>query len=145
MTRIRKFLTLTGRERELFLEAAFWMSIFRAAILILPFKMIARRLGRHMCESNITFVDAEARKEVIAVSRALQTMARNLPWKCTCLVQGAAGKRMLGLRRIPATLYLGSAKDDRQKLIAHAWLRSADVVVTGSAEKDRFTVVSFFS
>jgi hypothetical protein len=52
---------------------------------------------------------------------------------------------MLDRRCIPSTLYLGVARDEKQNLIAHAWLQCGDVIITGKAEKDRFTTVSMFT
>jgi hypothetical protein len=145
MTLPRKFLRLSCGEKRRFLEAALWLGIFRAAILFVPFKALGGRLGKHMAETAATPLDAATRQETTAVSRAVQTMGRHLPWVCSCLVQAAAGKRMLDRRRIPGTLYLGAAQDDNRKLIAHAWLRAGDMIVTGGAAKDRFTVVSTFA
>ncbi|GAE44160.1 hypothetical protein JCM21738_846 [Mesobacillus boroniphilus JCM 21738] len=52
---------------------------------------------------------------------------------------------MLQRRGINSTLYLGTAKDETGKLIAHAWLRSGSYYVSGAEEMNRFTVVSKFS
>jgi hypothetical protein len=145
MARLAKFLKLSGRDKGRFLEAAFWLGVYRAAILIIPFKTIAGRLGKHMAETDTAPLDAAVQRETLAVSRALRTMGRHLPWECKCLVQAAAGKRMLDRRRIPATLYLGAAKNEEKKLIAHAWLRAGDMILMGSAGMDRFTVVGAFS
>jgi len=145
MTRFVKFLKLSGREKGRFLEAAFWLGVYRAAILFVPFKKIAGRLGKHQAETDEAPLDVAVRQETLAVARAVRAMARRLPWDCKCLVQAAAGKRMLDRRRIPATLYLGAAKDEENKLIAHAWLRAGDVILAGKREMERFTVVSTFA
>ncbi len=145
MTRLGKFFKLSRADRRRFMEAALWLGIFRAAILFVPFKALAGRLGKHMAETAGTPPDAATRREMTAVARALQTMGRHLPWHSSCLVQAAAGKRMLDRRRIPATLYLGAAQEENGRLIAHAWLRSGDVILTGGAAKDRYTVVSTFA
>lgn len=145
MTRLSKFLRLGRRDRRRFLEASLWLGVFRGAILFVPFKTLAGRLGKHMTETPSTPADAATRQETIAVARAVRTMGRNLPWHSSCLVQAAAGKRMLDRRRIPATLYLGAAQDDNGRLLAHAWLRSGDMILTGGAAKSRFTVVSTFA
>jgi hypothetical protein len=71
-------------------------------------------------------------------------MSRHLPGECKCLAQAVAAKMMLGRRGVPSTLYLGLAKDEQQKLRAHAWLRSGEVIVTGARERDKFHVVATF-
>ncbi len=145
MTRLGKFLKLKSGDRRAFLEAVFWLGSFRAAMHFVPFKVLAGRLGTHQAETPVVPLDAATRRKAAAVSRAVRTMSRHLPWACACLVQAAAAKRMLDRRRIPATLYLGTSKDENLKLIAHAWLRAGDAIVTGGEGKDGFTVVSTFS
>lgn len=144
MRRLGKFFRLSGGEKRRFLEAAFWLTIFRAAVLCVPFRVIAGLLGRQRGETAVTFSGPAARGEVLAVARALRVMGRSLPWESTCLVKAAAGKRMLSRRSIPATLYLGVARDDVHQVAAHAWLRSGDVILTGAEERARYTVICTF-
>jgi hypothetical protein len=42
-------------------------------------------------------------------------------------------------------MYLGTAKDETGKLIAHAWLRSGPLFITGAEVMEQFTVVSKFA
>ena len=51
-------------------------------------------------------------------------MSRYTFWESQCLVKAIAGMKMLEKRNIESTLYLGTAKDEKGELIAHAWLRS---------------------
>ena len=53
--------------------------------------------------------------------------------------------KMLERRQIESTLYLGTAKDESGKLIAHAWLRSGPFYITGAEGMEKFTVVSKFA
>jgi hypothetical protein len=53
--------------------------------------------------------------------------------------------KMLERRKIESTLYMGTAKDETGRLIAHAWLRSGPYCITGSEEMSSFTVVSKFA
>jgi hypothetical protein len=145
MNRLGKFLDRDFREQRRLMEAAVGLGVFRIAILTLPFRVLATRLGEQGKESSVAPLNDTQMREAIMVSRAVQTMSRNLPWDCKCLVQAAAGKTMLRRRYIPATLYLALAKDEDQKLIAHAWLRSGDLIVTGKAGMENYTVVSVFS
>lgn len=139
-----KFIRLSGNEKQLLLEAAVLLGLARAAVLLVPFRRLAGCLGRHMAESSMT-VEAGEKKVAAQVSKAVQTAGRHLPWECTCLVQALAGNIMLKRRRLPHTLYLGVARESDQELSAHAWLRCGDVVVTGGAGRERFTVVSTFA
>lgn len=145
MRRLGKFFRLSGGEKRRFVEAAVWLTVFRVAVSCVPFRVIAGLLGRERGETAVAFPDPAGRGEVLAVARALKVMGRSLPWESTCLVKAAAGKRMLSCRSIPATLYLGVARDDVNAVAAHAWLRSGDVILTGAEERDRYTVICTFA
>lgn len=79
------------------------------------------------------------------VASALETMSKHTIWESKCLVRAIAGMKMLERRDIESTLYLGIAKDDSAKMIAHAWLRSGSYYVTGKEGMEKFTVVGKFA
>jgi hypothetical protein len=109
---------------------------------IVRFARLAPRLGRHMAESpadEAKAITAEAKR----VQWAVETAARNLPWKPVCLPQAVAATTMLRRRRIASTLYLGV--DPAAGFDAHAWVRVGRLIVTGGPRPDRFAVVSSFS
>ncbi len=144
MKRLGKFFQLSNYDRWLFLEATFWLAIARLSILILPFRWIAPFLGKHMAESPQS-MEPNFGDFAEQASWAVQTAGRHLPWECKCLTQAIAGKGIFRLRGIPSTLYLGLGKDGGEKLKAHAWLRSGDVIVTGRGSMILFTIVSSFA
>ena len=72
-------------------------------------------------------------------------MSRYTFWESQCLVKAIAAMKMLERRQIESTLYLGTAKDEKGKLIAHAWLRSGPFYITGAEVMEKFTVVSKFA
>jgi hypothetical protein len=62
--------------------------------------------------------------------------------------QAVAAKLMLRRRGLPNTLYLGVAREDARRdspVLAHAWLRSGAVDVTGATDVSRYAVVGRFS
>ena len=81
------------------------------------------------------------------IGQAIRSAANYTPWESVCLPQAMAAQWMLKRRHIAGTLYLGVAKDETkpEKLAAHAWLRSGDVLLTGGAGHRQFTVVATFS
>jgi hypothetical protein len=133
-------------ERLLLLEAFALLGLARLTVLILPFKWLAFSLGRHMNESG-TQISVSDLQYARLIGQAIRSAANNTPWKSVCLPRAVAAQWMLRRRRIAATLYLGVAKDDEkpEKLAAHAWLRCGDIIVTGKAGMEHFTVVSVFS
>ena len=58
------------------------------------------------------------------ISQAIHIVSKYTFWESQCLVKAIAAMRMLEKRGIESTLYLGTAKDESGKIIAHAWLRS---------------------
>lgn len=79
------------------------------------------------------------------VKWAIDTVSRFIPWKNTCLTQGVAGKMMLKQKKQPSVLILGVAYDEKGKLIAHAWLRAGDMIITGAKNRNGYTIISAFT
>ncbi len=76
----------------------------------------------------------------IAFSRA----NRYVSWRSKCYEQAIAAKMILRGYGLESTLYYGVAKDAGGQLLAHAWLRCGDYIVTGRMGMDQFTVVGTF-
>ena len=129
----------------MFLEAFTLCGYARVALLIIPFKKLAPRLGRHKHETTKE-MDWNALEDLRKVKRAVNRASRLTPWKSKCFVQAIAGKIMLRKRGFPSTIYLGVCKDKEkgEGLKAHAWLRSGQFIVTGREGMMAFTVVATF-
>lgn len=136
-------LTKPPCSRKLLVEA--WLCLAWGRVLkMIPFSRIAPRLGEPMQETACD-ERPDQMKTIRQVSRALHTMKRFAFWESECLVMAYAAMNMLARRGIDSTLYLGTARDAQGKLIAHAWLRSGTVYVTGGDGRDKFAVVSTFA
>jgi hypothetical protein len=138
----RKFFGKPPGARLLLIEAYLFLGWARV-LKLLPFSRVAPRLGRQMAETSYQRV-AEDDRTIGRVSRAVRTMSRHTWWESQCLVMALAAMKMLRRRGIDSTLYLGTAKDESGRLIAHAWLRSGPYYLTGSEEMGIFTVVGIF-
>ena len=144
--RLRKLRATSRRDRALLASAAFALSVSRVAVTLLPFRVIARTLGLRPVgvspRTDIPCPDAARR-----VGWAIHTAAANLPWGSTCLVQALAGSMLLRRSGIESTLSFGVAKDGRapNDLLAHAWLRCGEAVLTGEAEAARFAELATFA
>ncbi len=88
-------------------------------------------------ETEYSFI----RKVQLAVHRADSI----LPWKSKCLTEAVATKRLLEKFNLKSTLFLGVAKDERQKLIAHAWLKWGNRIISGERGYEKFTIVQKFT
>lgn len=128
--------------RKLLMEAFLYLGWARL-LKALPFSRVAPTLGNQMEETSFES-DREHDALLKSISKAILIMSRYTFWESKCLVMAIAGKKMLSRRRIDSTLYLGMAKDDSGKLIAHAWLRSGHLYITGAEGIERFTVVRKF-
>lgn len=140
---LKKFFALSWRHRMLLVETAIWLAVARVAILVVPFRWLAPRLGATMAESPM----AEPRMGELGwrLGWALRVASRYTPWQTRCLVQAMAGKMLLKRRGIPSTLYLGLAKDPDGQLAAHAWLRCGGRTLTGGRVGRRYKVIAKFA
>lgn len=114
------------------------------AVLLLPFRWLAPILGKHMEESSMQ-EEAETMKAAMGLGWMVEAVSRYTPWESKCLVQAMVGKILLRQHRIANTLFLGVRRDEKNKLIAHSWLRCGEVIVTGGRGREQFTVVSKFA
>jgi thymidylate synthase len=135
---------LNSDEKRLFIEAACETLWVRIITTFGNVRRYASWLGKSGIETEeLTFNNLQT-EQINQVKKAI-TRCRHLIWARKCLVESIAAKRMLNRRQIPATLYMGVAKNEKGKLIAHAWLRSGNIWVTGGRNRDKFTVVGVFS
>lgn len=141
--RLRTFFSLSTKGKFLFLETLFFLA-FGRVLKIFPFKRIAPSLGVSWEETD--FSVNPARVQVLRqISESINILSRYTFWESQCLVKAIAGMKMLERRNIESTLYLGTAKDKDGRLIAHAWLRSGPLYITGFEGKDKYTVVGTFA
>ncbi|MBV9774003.1 MAG: lasso peptide biosynthesis B2 protein [Gemmatimonadetes bacterium] len=147
MSAWRTFGRLTWADRRLLAEAALCLAVARLSVLSIPFRRLSRRLGAHGRESSTAAPSVPTLRVLRDVVWSLQATSRRLPWRCACIEQGIAGKMMLRRRSIASTLYLGVAREREagSHATAHAWLRSGPLVITGAAERERYTVVATFA
>ncbi|MFB5267894.1 lasso peptide biosynthesis B2 protein [Paenibacillus enshidis] len=141
-SKVKKLISLPPSKRKLFIEAYFYLAWARI-LKSLPFSRVAPALGASMLETSYTH-DPYHEPALRAVSFAVRTMSRHTLWESTCLVKAIAAMKMLERRGIESTLYMGTAKDRSGKMIAHAWVRSGSLYITGFEEMEKFTVVGKF-
>ena len=124
------------------------LGLIRAAILVLPFAWVARRLALESGSGSASrnAHDATTRAAALRIGRAVRVAARRTPWESKCLAQALAAALMLRWRQIPFVLSLGVAKTGEPDpgIEAHAWLFSCDVLLTG-AGYERYSVIAQFT
>jgi hypothetical protein len=143
VNKIKVFISLDTRTIFLLVEALLYLGWARI-LISLPFARVAPSLGVPMHETPNTQLDKN-RIALKNISHAIDIMSQHTLWESKCLVKAIAGLKMLARREIESTLYLGTARDDSAKMIAHAWLRSGTFYVTGKEGMQKFTVVGKFA
>jgi len=51
---------------------------------------------------------------------------------------------MCKCRKLPSTIYFGLSKNEKDNLIAHAWLRLGSRIITGKHGHEQYTVVASY-
>lgn len=143
MNKLIKFLKLKTEYKLLLTEALLLLGFSRFILLTMEFKKIAPHLGPHMKEPSDD-ADVVRLSEAKKVGWAVNAMSKHTFWESKCLAQAITAKIMLNRRKIKSTLYLGVAKDENGKMIAHAWVKSCGIILTGANGMKKFTVVSIF-
>ncbi|WP_440118213.1 lasso peptide biosynthesis B2 protein [Paenibacillus sp. QZ-Y1] len=143
LRKIKAYRSLPREVRGLIWEAYIhlgWARILKA----MPFAKIAPGLGTSMHETPMMGLQRSEVKTVRNVSKAILSASRYTLWESRCLVMAIAAMKMLERRKIDSTLYMGTARNEQGQMMAHAWLRSGKLIVTGADTMDQYTVVGVF-
>jgi hypothetical protein len=143
MRKLRTFFSFPKEMRKILIEAYFYLAWGRILKWI-PFSKVVPSLGFPMADTSYD-IDLYKSQTLKQISKAIYLMSRYTFWESECLVKAFAAMKMLEKRHLDCTLYLGIAKDETGKLIAHAWLRSGSYYITGKEGMERFTVVQKFA
>lgn len=125
----------------MFIEAWVILLLCKIAINLLPFKVIAYRLGRLNVDTP-RFDISNAR--VYEVGRSIQRAKGWSIHRSNCFDQALTAATMLRWRKLPYTLYLGVDKT-ASEMKAHAWLRSGNRILTGKDTISQYAVIASFS
>ena len=141
--KISKFFKISGEERSLFFHSIFLLLIWKIKIVFLPMPAYVKSFGQKGEEESDT--DDTQDNIIRKVQSAIRRADSILPWKSKCLTEAVATKRLLKKFNLKSTLFLGVAKDESQKVIAHAWLKWGDRIISGERGHEKFTIVQKFS
>ena len=141
--KIGKYICLTKEEKALFRQALYLMIGWKMRIILFPMRKYAKFLGKKGEDS----VNSDVSKDYLInkFTQAIHRADSVLPWESKCLTEAIATKRLLERYNIKSTLFLGVTKDENQKLIAHAWLRYGEHIISGERGYLRFTIVEKFT
>lgn len=116
---------------------------YRFVILFIPFKKLALRMGT-LGRENLIEPDEKMLPYIKSVRKTVMLVSKNTPWESLCFVQALTAQKLLQRKHISNTVYLGLAKDDDNKPIAHAWIKSGEKIVVGEKGAHKFSVIAKF-
>lgn len=90
--------------------------------------------------TRISLTDAKATSLCKRAAYVIPRVAARLPWRADCLVQALAAQRWLRDLGVDTQISIGVDRDEDGGLLAHAWLKHRDIVVTGGMI-DRFSTL----
>ncbi|HXD45248.1 MAG TPA: lasso peptide biosynthesis B2 protein [Pseudolabrys sp.] len=149
-SRLRRFADVGGHRRVLLAEAALLLLAARAALKLLPFPKLAKRLGTAVAPGDMRLraahAQADARDVEIAreIGWAVTRASRHVPFDAVCLPQAIAARMMLKRRGVASVLHFGARAGRDRPLEAHAWLDAAGVEVTGYPVAESLAEVACF-
>ena len=144
----RSFARMPRFERAWMLPAWIFLGLGRAAVLAVPFRRLAGLLGEARGpQAWVPIATPAQAQRARQVGRLIRVAARYTPWNSNCFAQALAARVLLGLFDVPCAVFFGVAREGGAggPLIAHAWVRSGAVSVSGGAGADRYTVVASFA
>lgn len=142
--RLARFARYSFREKRLLFEATILLATARVAILSVPFRRVAPSLGRMKVESPAE-ANPEQTKRAKEIGWAVETMSRHTFWKSACLAQAIAAQWMLKRHGLRGTVYIGAAKNEAREMVAHAWVRSGTLILTGRQGYEDFAVLTHYA
>jgi hypothetical protein len=139
------------------LEAVFELAIARVHTLASA-KHFTSLMGE--LEGRPIAANPDQQAHASRVGYVVEQTARVMPFRCVCLQQVLAARRMLRRRHLPATVYLGVLPEEMPSPMArtsiseerlpgtaaHAWITSGDKVINGnSADLGKYVILGTFS
>jgi hypothetical protein len=131
------------RDLRLFTEAWILLAAARLTLVFIPFRKIAPKLGENITDQlPLARVEKAIHGQQDVRTAILRAAARS-PWRTACFEQALAAKIMLKNRKIGSVIYFGVQKN-QDNLLAHAWLESGGITVTGGKDLSPFSVIAGF-
>ncbi len=141
---IQKYIKLSWKLKIIVIAVFFLTGITRLAILVVPPKYLLSILGKEGSETP----EEVNRRELLRAYKigwCVNKVSDYTPWQSKCLVEALTAQLLLKTLGISSTLYLGISREGENKLIAHAWLRCGQLIVTGGDEKEHFKTVAKYA
>lgn len=83
-------------------------------------------------------------KEVLSVYRTLRKIHKYAFWPTTCYTEAISARLILKRKNIKSKIFLGMTKKDDGELLAHAWTKVGDKIITGGGNLESYKVLYIF-
>ena len=122
------------------------LGLSRIVILIVKFKRVARIFGATSnLAPQIPVISEEQESRAKTIGQAVRTAAGYTPWNSNCFPQALSAVILLRLFRVPYSLFFGVKNEATDgSLIAHCWIASGRIAVTGGRPFHKYAVVGTF-
>ncbi len=127
---INKFRALPFKEKLLFAESLFLLTVLRLGLSLLSFKTLLSLLEKVRQKHGERIYGQHA---IDRMAWIVDVSSRYLPFS-TCLTKALTLQILLARKGLPYSLNIGVFKTDEGKLDAHAWLKSEGRIVIGHLE-----------
>jgi len=141
---LKEYYSLNKEERKILNLTFIWLIIGFILARLVPLKWFNNLLGEYKKEISVD-LDENQKQLILKFKQNNIKLKRRLPWKVKCFEEAIAAKKVLEKYHIKSTIYLGVAKKTEHKLIAHAWLKSGNLFITGKKGHKKQAIVGFYS
>jgi hypothetical protein len=83
-------------------------------------------------------------KAITEVKKTIYLINKHAFWPTTCYTEAIACRLIFKRKKIKSSIYFGVKKDEKGKLLAHAWTIANNELVTGIGHIEQYTVVWTF-
>ena len=141
---LKKYISLKKTERKILNRTLFWLIFALILVRLIPIKWFSNLLGVFNRELKFDLNNKQL-KLISVLQKNIRRLKKRLPWTVKCFEEAIAAKKILEKYNIKTTIYLGVAKKEEEILIAHAWLKSGDIFISGKKGHKQHTVVGFYT
>jgi len=122
------------------------LGVSKAVIFLLTFRKIEKLMGKaHGISPVIPLLTASQRERVGQIGHVVRVTSRYTPWKSNCYPQAITAALLLRLYKLPYLLCFGLKRSEESgRYLAHAWVASGPVKVTGGLSFNVYTVVACY-
>lgn len=129
-----------------FVPAWLLLGLSKAMIFLVSFRKLERFMGHwHGTNPAVHLLSAQQYMRASQIGHLVRVVSRYTPWNSNCFPQALTAAIILRIYRVPYLLCFGLARDDgKGGYLAHAWVVSGKVAVTGGYSFNKYHVVACY-